>query len=399
MENKFILVINCGSSSIKFSLIAPHNGQEPLSGIAQNLLTEQANITFKLNGEKIKQDLPSPFVHHTALSHIVHFLQQNKFSDQVVAVGHRVVHGGERYSEPTLINDDVMATLEQLSHLAPLHNPANITGITAAQQAFSALPQVAVFDTAFHQTMPAMAYLYALPYELYQKHGIRRYGFHGTSHYYVSRQATRLLNLPESTGSFISAHLGNGASICAIENGKSVDTSMGLTPLSGVVMGTRSGDVDPGIIFHLINSLGYSHQQVNDLLNKDSGLLGLSKLSNDCRAIEEAILNDNNQQAKLALDIFCYRIAKQIAAYTASLTSLDGIIFTGGIGENSDYVRQQVVSFLSVLNLVIDNTLNIQTRFGKAGNIATADSRPVLVIPTNEELVIAQQTAEVTQTL
>lgn len=394
MENKFILVINCGSSSIKFSLIDPATGNERLNGLAQSLMTEQANITFKVDGNKEKQSLTSPFDHQIALSSIVDFLTQHSYKEAVFAVGHRVVHGGEEYSEPTLIDKNVMTTLHRLSQLAPLHNPANITGIEASKKAFPSLPQVAVFDTAFHQSMPKKAYLYALPYALYEQHGIRRYGFHGTSHYFVSRAASQLLNLPALKGSFISAHLGNGSSICAIENGLSVDTSMGLTPLSGIVMGTRSGDIDPGIIFHLINSLGYTQEQVNDLLNKESGLLGLSQLSNDCRLLEEAMF-DGNEQAKLALDIFCYRIAKQIAAYAASLSTLDAIIFTGGIGENSDYVRAQVTQSLSLLNINIDNELNVATRFGKSGNIAANESRACLVIPTNEEWVIAKQTAQV----
>ena len=397
MDKNLILVINCGSSSIKFSLIAPDDGSEHLTGIAQNLLSSAANITFKQNGEKSNYSLAEPFDHETALASIVGFLQENKYAEHVCAIGHRVVHGGETYSQPILVNDQVMNTLSDLAQLAPLHNPANITGINAAQKAFAQLPQVAVFDTAFHQTMPEKAFLYALPYDLYQSHGIRRYGFHGTSHYYVCHEASRLLEMKQNQGSFISAHLGNGSSICAIENGKSLDTSMGLTPLSGVVMGTRSGDIDPGIIFHLINGLGYSHEQVNNLLNKESGLLGLSELSNDCRTLEEAMFNENNRQTKLALDIFCYRIAKQIAAYAASLTTLDGIIFTGGIGENSDYVRAQVVQSLSLLNIYIDEDLNVATRFGQAGNIASKSSRACLVIPTNEEWVIAKQTAEVIQ--
>lgn len=394
MNNQTILVINCGSSSIKFSLIAPSTGEEYLSGLGQNLLSSQANISFKYQGSKQQAQINSPFDHQAALEQIVSFLRDNQLTGSIAAIGHRVVHGGESYSQPTLIDTKVMETLRELCQLAPLHNPANITGIQAAQKAFPSLAQVAVFDTAFHQTIPEKAYLYALPAALYHTHKIRRYGFHGTSHYFVSEQANSMLSTGEQKGSFISAHLGNGASICAIEAGESVDTSMGLTPLAGIVMGTRSGDVDPGLIFHLINALDYSPQAVNDLLNKDSGLLGLSGISNDCRALEEAIFNDKNPQAKLAMDIFCYRIAKQIAAYSASLTRLDGLIFTGGIGENSSYVRTQVVNQLSLLNFSIDETLNEATRFGKAGNISPSTSRPCLVIPTNEEWVIAIQTSQ-----
>ena len=399
-----ILIINCGSSSVKFSLIEPESGVNILSGLAECLSTPQASIKIKHsinNDSEIQSEtvaLSSPFDHSQALQSLVNKLKSLNLVDSISAVGHRVVHGGEHYSQPTLINDDVKNTITKLAKLAPLHNPANLIGINACQKAFPTLQQIAVFDTAFHQTMPEQAYLYAIPYELYSQHGIRRYGFHGTSHYYVANQAAKLLEKPLSQCNLISAHLGNGCSVAVIKNGESVDTSMGLTPLEGVVMGTRSGDIDSGIIFHLIDQQGYTVEQVNTLLNKESGLLGLSELSNDCRSLEDAMLDENHtqsDQAKLALTVFCYRIAKKIASYTASLTQLDGLIFTGGIGENSSWVRQQIINQLSLLNFNVCDEANQATRFGASGNIAAQSSRPCWVIATNEELVIAQQSAQI----
>lgn len=400
---KAILVINCGSSSVKFSLIAPNSGQSILSGIAECLLTPEANI--KINQAPVNNvyhqkqviSLSKPFNHQSALSVLVETLQQLNLVKNIVAIGHRIVHGGEHYAQPTLINEQVKNTIEKLAKLAPLHNPANLIGINACQQAFADLPQVAIFDTAFHQSMPEKAYLYGLPYSLYQDHGIRRYGFHGTSHYFVAKQAAKYLKKPLSQCNLISAHLGNGCSVTAIKNGKSVDTSLGMTPLEGVMMGTRSGDIDAGIVVHLVEQLGYSIEQVDTLLNKQSGLLGLSTLSNDCRTLEIAMLDDNHPQsaqAKIALTVFCYRIAKSIASFSASLTSLDGIIFTGGIGENSSWIRKQITKQLSLLNIHISQELNETMRFGSSGNIATNTAKACLVIATNEEWVIAQQSAQ-----
>jgi len=392
MKKNLILVLNCGSSSLKFSLIKPENGETLLAGLAERLLSEQASIKIKYQGETKQSVLPSPFDHQTAISTLVGTLGSFELNLQIFAIGHRVVHGGENYCRPTLITDDVKNTINELSRLAPLHNPANLMGINAAETVFSDLPQVAIFDTAFHQTMPEKAYIYGIPYSLYQEHGIRRYGFHGTSHYFVAQEAAKTLIKPINESSFISAHLGNGCSVSAIKNGESVDTSLGLTPLEGVMMGTRSGDLDPGIIFHLINQLGYTTEQVSHLLNKESGLLGVSGLSNDCREIEEAWLKDKNPRAKLALDVFCYRIAKSIASFSASLTSLDALIFTGGIGENSKLIRECIIAQLSLLNFYVSNDKNEACRFGNSGFINTAHSRNILVIPTNEEYVIAMQT-------
>jgi len=388
-----ILVINCGSSSVKFSLINPSNGVTLLSGLAECLLSNEAIITIKQKGEKQCYKLNAPFDHQVALQVLVTQLQQLDLVKDICAIGHRVVHGGEEYSQPTLITDKVEHAIAQLAKLAPLHNPANLIGIKACQQAFDDLPQVAVFDTAFHQTMPEKAYIYGLPYALYQEHGIRRYGFHGTSHYFVAKQAAKQLHKPLEQCNLISAHLGNGCSVTVIKQGESVDTSMGMTPGEGVMMGTRCGDLDAGIIFHLVDNLGYSISDVDKLVNKESGLLGVSGVSNDCRTLENAMIEDNNSQATLALMIFCYRIAKSIASYTTCLTQLDALIFTGGIGENSSWIRAEIVKQLGLLNFSLDADKNQATRFGASGNIANEDSRACLVIPTNEEWVIAEQSA------
>jgi acetate kinase len=398
-STKAILVINCGSSSVKFSLIKPLSGETLLSGLAECLHTSDAKIIVKVNGEKQTYKLPDPFNHQTALAVLVKQLQQLGLVKDITAIGHRVVHGGEQYSKPTLITQDVEQAISQLAKLAPLHNPANLIGIKACQQAFEELPQVAVFDTAFHQSMPEKAYVYGLPYSLYKEHGIRRYGFHGTSHYFVAKQAAEQLNKPLKQCNLISAHLGNGCSLTVIKDGESVDTSMGMTPGEGVIMGTRCGDLDTGIIFHLVENLGYSISDVDKLVNKESGLLGISGLSNDGRTLEDAMLNDNHAQATLALTVFCYRIAKTIASYSASLTKLDGLIFTGGIGENSSWVRTEIVKQLALLNFSIDEEKNEATRFGASGNIATENSRACWVIATNEEWVIAEQSAQLLSNL
>jgi acetate kinase len=394
MKKNLILVLNCGSSSLKFSLIKPETGETLLSGLAERLLSAQASIKIKYQKQVSQSALKSPFDHQFAITRLVETLALYELNLEIFAVGHRVVHGGEKYCTPTLITEDVKNIINKLSRLAPLHNPANLIGITAAEKVFPGLPQVAIFDTAFHQSMPEKAYLYGIPYSLYQDHSIRRYGFHGTSHYFVAQQAAKRLNKQDNETSFISAHLGNGCSICVIKNGESVDTSLGLTPLEGVMMGTRSGDIDPGVIFHLVDQLGYSIEQVSHLLNKESGLLGVSGLSNDCREIEDAWTNNRNLRAKLALDVFCYRIAKSIASYSASLTSLDALIFTGGIGENSMLIRENIVKQLSLLNFAISKEKNEKCRFGQSGNINSENSRSIIVIPTNEEWVIAEQTAQ-----
>jgi len=336
--------------------------------------------------------------HDEALSFIVETILASKpeLAAQLKAVGHRVVHGGEQFTQSALIDDAVLKGIEDCATLAPLHNPAHIIGIKAAQKAFPALQNVAVFDTAFHQTMPEEAYLYALPYKLYQEHAIRRYGMHGTSHLFIAREAAERLGKPANELNIINCHLGNGASVCAIKNGQSVDTSMGLTPLEGLVMGTRCGDIDPAIIFHLHDALGYSVEQINTMLTKESGLQGLTEVTSDCRFVEDNY--GQKEEATRAMDVFCHRLAKYVASYTACLDGrLDAITFTGGIGENSAPIREMVLNRLAIFGITVDSAANLKARFGGEGVITTADSRiPAMVIATNEELVIAEDTARLT---
>jgi len=390
-----VLVLNCGSSSLKFAILDAATSDEVISGLAERLGSDTPSIKYKYNGEKQLIELAKGQAHDAAINKLVYLVKNLGLEDKLVAVGHRVVHGGEHFTESVLIDNDVLIEIEKTAALAPLHNPANLLGIRTAQQAFSTLPQIAVFDTAFHQTMPKIAYLYALPYSLYKEHGVRRYGFHGTSHYYVAGEAAKLLGKERQQTNVISAHLGNGCSVCAIKDGKSVDTSMGLTPLEGLVMGTRSGSIDPGLFTFLTQQLNYSVQEIDDLLNKQSGLLGISELSNDCRTIEEAAV-EGHPQANLALDIFCYRLAKQIAAFLVPLQRLDALIFTGGIGENSDIIRDKVISHLGFLGLECDEAANLAARFGKEGLISKGQAHvKAFVIPTNEEWVIANDAARI----
>ncbi|OCQ22879.1 acetate kinase [Pseudoalteromonas luteoviolacea] len=397
MSSSHVLVLNCGSSSLKFAIIDSNSAQEHLSGLAERLGEPSPQIKYKFNGEKHVVALANGDAHEVAIKKLVELVKTLKLDQQLVAVGHRVVHGGEHFTHSALITDSVLEAIKQTATLAPLHNPANLLGIEAASDAFATLPQVAVFDTAFHQTMEPHAFLYALPYELYRKNRVRRYGFHGTSHYYVSAQAIDRLGLTDKNSKIVTAHLGNGCSVCAVKDGKSVDTSMGLTPLEGLVMGTRSGDIDPGLFAFLVNQLGYTASQIDDLLNKESGLLGISELSNDCRTIEESAA-DGHAQAQLALDIFCFRLAKQIASFAVPLSGIDAIVFTGGIGENSDVIREKVLTQLSFLGFKLSNEQNLAARFGNEGVITEQGSYPkALVIPTNEELVIAQDAAKLAQ--
>ena len=388
MEKTLVFVLNCGSSSLKFSLIDSQSHDEVLSGLGDALGSDAPLIKYKYQGNKQTIDLPASATHQIAVDTIVTLLADLSLTDAVIAVGHRVVHGGELFTQSVVITDHVLSQLEQLSKLAPLHNPANIIGIKAASQAFPSLKQIAVFDTAFHQTMPEKAYIYALPRLLYKDHGIRRYGFHGTSHLYITQQAAAILDKPLDDINIISAHLGNGASVTAIKSGKSVDTSMGLTPLEGLVMGTRCGDLDPAISQYMIDQLDYTNEQVNDIFNKKSGLLGLSDISNDCRIVEERA-EKGDALCKLAIDVFCYRLAKYIASYTVPLGRLDALVFTGGIGENSDMIRTKVIDQLTIFGFEVDAQANLSARFGKGGKITTTNSPIAMVIPTNEELVIA----------
>jgi acetate kinase len=394
--DQYVLVLNCGSSSIKFAIIDAKTGIAPLHGLAENLGTPSSKLGFSYQKTQHNGVLPANANHQQALSVIAETLKHYQhLSQKIVSVGHRVVHGGEKFTCSVLINEQVKQTIEQTSIMAPLHNPANLSGITSAQQTFPHLPHVAVFDTAFFQTMPKHAYLYALPYELYQQHNIRRYGFHGSSHYFVAHEAANALNKDIADCNLITAHLGNGCSIAAIKQGKAIDTSLGFTPLEGLVMGTRCGDIDPSLPTYLIEQLGYSAAKVSKLLNKESGLLGISKLSNDCRTLEQQA-QKGNQHAKLALDMFIYRLVKYIGAYLAVVGPLDALIFTGGIGENSAYVRDNTISQLQHMGLKLDKDKNVQMRFGQSGLISHTDSKPIFAIATNEEWVIAKDAIQYT---
>lgn len=391
MSNKLVLVLNCGSSSLKFAVIDAQTGDDQISGLAECFGLEDSRIKWKINGEKHESSLGAFTAHREAVEFIVNKILagQPELAAQIQAVGHRIVHGGEKFTRSVIIDEHVIKGIEECSSLAPLHNPAHLIGIRAAIASFPKLPQVAVFDTAFHQSMPERAFIYALPYKLYREHGIRRYGMHGTSHLFVSREAAKVLNKPLEETNVICAHLGNGASVTAVKGGKSVDTSMGLTPLEGLVMGTRCGDIDPSIIYHLVHQLGYTLEEVNNLMNKQSGLLGISELTNDCRGIEEGYA-DGHKGATLALEIFCYRLAKYIASYTVPLGRLDAVVFTGGIGENSDIIREKVLKMLQIFNFHVDSERNKAARFGKKGIITADNSTVAMVIPTNEEWVIAE---------
>ncbi|HDQ5468045.1 TPA: acetate kinase [Vibrio cholerae] len=395
--SKLVLVLNCDSSSLKFAVVDAQSGEQHLSGLAECLHLPEARIKWKLDG-KHEAQLGEGAAHDEALSFIVETILASKpeLAAQLKAIGHRVVHGGEQFTQSALIDDAVLKGIEDCAALAPLHNPAHIIGIKAAQKAFPELKNVAVFDTAFHQTMPEEAYLYALPYNLYKEHGIRRYGMHGTSHLFIAREAAERLGKPANELNIINCHLGNGASVCAIKNGQSVDTSMGLTPLEGLVMGTRCGDIDPAIIFHLHDTLGYSVEKINTMLTKESGLLGLTEVTSDCRFVEDNY--GQKEEATRAMDVFCHRLAKYVAGYTASLDGrLDAITFTGGIGENSAPIREMVLNRLAIFGITVDSAANLKARFGGEGVITTADSRiPAMVIATNEELVIAEDTARLT---
>ncbi|PHM46096.1 acetate kinase [Xenorhabdus mauleonii] len=399
MSSKLVLVLNCGSSSLKFAIIDPANGEEYLSGLAECFNLPEARLKWKMDGAKNEAALGAGAAHSEALNFIVNTILAEKpeLSAQISAIGHRIVHGGEKFTSSVIITDEVIEGIEAAIPFAPLHNPAHLIGIAEAKKAFPHLVEknIAVFDTAFHQTMPEEAYLYALPYSLYKEHGIRRYGAHGTSHFYVSREAAKVLNKPVEELNVITCHLGNGGSVSAIVNGKCVDTSMGLTPLEGLVMGTRSGDIDPAIIFHLHDAMGMTVAQINTLLTKESGFQGLTEVTSDCRYVEDNY--ETKADAKRAMDVYCHRLAKYIGAYSALMEGrLDAVIFTGGIGENSALVRELVMKKIALLGFEFDNERNLAARFGKSGLITTDNSRPALVIPTNEELVIAQDSARLT---
>ena len=386
------LVLNCGSSSVKFAVLNPGTGEQAFSGLAERLGSPGARVVITRGGQRTETATPNA-EYAGAFGALLSELDHLDLTPQVQVVGHRVVHGGHLFSAPALIDEAVLEGVRACIPLAPLHNPANLAGIEAAQRAFPELPQVAVFDTAFHQSMPPLAYRYAVPEAWYTRHGVRRYGFHGTSHAYVAQEAARLLGRPLETLNLITAHLGNGCSVAALAGGKSVDTSMGLTPLEGLVMGTRSGDVDPNLHDYLARQAGLSLEQVTAALNRQSGLLGLSGLGSDMRELEQAAA-DGHEGARLAIEVFVYRLAKSIAGMTAALPTLDALVFTGGIGENSGGVRAAVISRLHLLGFELDGAANAAAVRGQSGQIGTPGSTPALVIATNEELMIAREAVQ-----
>ncbi|AYD02561.1 acetate kinase [Neorhizobium sp. NCHU2750] len=390
----FVLVVNCGSSSVKFGVFSG-SGREPiLSALAENLGQATSRLVVKENGEKTEMSLDGGS-HDVALQKLLGILDDKDWLGSVVAVGHRIVHGGEQFCAATRIDGSVLHDINGLSRLAPLHNPANVLGVRTAMAALPSIPHVAVFDTAFHATMPPAAYAYAIPQDCYRNLGIRRYGFHGTSHRYVAMEAVSLLGLDPQDHGIVIAHLGNGASATAVRNGQSLDTSMGFTPLEGLVMGTRSGDIDPGALFHIAREDGLSIDELDTLLNRKSGLLGLSGLSNDCRTLESAA-REGHEGAKLALDVFVHRLARYIGGLATSLDRLDAVVFTGGIGENSATMRKATIEHLKVLGLTLDEDANSQMFGGRCGVISTAASKPVAaVIATNEEWMIAHDTLSI----
>lgn len=398
IEKMNILVINCGSSSLKFQLIDSDTEKCIAKGICERIGIDGSMITYSpAGGEKEKNVTPMPD-HTEAIRLVLEALTNPKTGvvkhlDEIGAVGHRIVHGGEKFAEATIITDEVIAAIEECNDLAPLHNPANLIGINACRILMPNTPMVAVFDTAFHQTMPEEAYLYGLPYEYYQKYRIRRYGFHGTSHSYVSRRAAEVLGKNYEDLKIIVCHLGNGASVSAVKNGKCVDTSMGLTPLEGLIMGTRSGDIDPAIIEFLAHKEGKTIDEIMNILNKKSGVLGLSEnLSSDFRDIEDGYHN-GAENATRALKTFCYHVAKYIGSYVAALNGVDVICFTAGVGENAAIVRTLVCEYLGYLGITLDETANHKR--GEDIAITTPDSKTtVMVIPTNEELAIARETVK-----
>ncbi|RAY71313.1 propionate kinase [Enterobacter hormaechei] len=384
-EFPVVLVINCGSSSVKFSVLDAAGCEALLTGIVDGINTEKAFISVN-GGEPVRlahQD------YEGALAAIALELEKRDLMSSVALIGHRIAHGGDLFSESTLITEEVIEQIRLVSPLAPLHNYANLSGVEAAERLFPGVQQVAVFDTSFHQTMAPQAYLYGLPYRYFEELGVRRYGFHGTSHRYVSGQAHALLGLSPEDSGLVIAHLGNGASICAVRNGESVDTSMGMTPLEGLVMGTRCGDVDFGAMAWIAQQTGQSFEDLERVVNKESGLLGISGISSDLRALEKA-WHDGNERAQLAINTFVHRIARHIGGHAASLHRLDGVIFTGGIGENSTLIRALVAEHLKVFGIALDEAKNALPGSAGARVISTDTSRVACaVIPTNEEKMIA----------
>ena len=390
-----VLVINCGSSSLKYQLIDSRSEEVLAAGLCERIGIDGRMTHTPSSGNTVVKNDPLPD-HGAAIQAVLSALTDKAHGvisslGEIGAVGHRLVHGGEKFAASVIINDEVIAEVEACNDLAPLHNPANLIGVRACRQIMPDVPMVGVFDTAFHQTMPPKAYLYGIPHQYYQEHKVRRYGFHGTSHNYVSQRVHHLAELDPDNSRVIVCHLGNGASVTAVKNGKSVDTSMGLTPLEGLIMGTRSGDLDPGVIEYIAKKEHMTLEEVLKVLNKESGVLGLSGVSSDFRDLTEA-MEQGNEQAAVAVEAFCYRVAKHIGAYTAALNGVDAIVFTAGIGENAAHIRSMICYYLGFLGITIDEEKNAVR--GKETEISTPDSKvSVFVIPTNEELAIARETA------
>lgn len=390
-----VLVVNAGSSSLKYQLIDMTNESVLAKGLCDRIGIDNSFLKHTKTGSDavvLEKTLPN---HKAAIQEVIKALVDEKIGvisnmSEITAVGHRVVHGGEKFSGSVVINNAVMAALRECIELAPLHNPPNIVGIEACQAIMPNTPMVAVFDTAFHQTMPKHSYLYALPYELYEKYAVRRYGFHGTSHKYVTERASVMLNKPAEELNIITCHLGNGASVAAVKNGKSYDTSMGFTPLEGLAMGTRCGDMDPAIVTFLMDKENMNAKEVNDFMNKKSGVAGVSGVSSDFRDLQAAA-EEGNKRAELAIDMFCYRVKKYIGAYAAAMGRVDAVVFTAGIGENVDIVRARTLKGLEFMGISFDEAKN-KLR-GEEIDISTPDAKVrTLVIPTNEELAIARET-------
>ncbi|MCQ4967182.1 propionate kinase [Atlantibacter hermannii] len=389
-----VLVINCGSSSMKFSVIPQDDDQPVLSGLAERLGIDHAVITFKdRDGNKTTVALDQAS-HEHALSVLFARLSAQRLLETLCAIGHRVAHGGSDFKQSVLVTDEVIERIRALSALAPLHNPANLVGIEAARALLPALPQVAVFDTAFHQTLSPAAYTYAIPLEYQLAYQVRRYGFHGTSHRYIAAEALETLDLDPADHGIVIAHLGNGSSLCAVQNGESVDTSMGMTPLEGLVMGTRCGDLDFGAAAYLANCTGQPIDTLYKMVNNQSGLLGISGLSSDCRTLQQA-RDEGHERATLAIDVLVHRLARHIGGHVAALKRFDALIFTGGIGENSALIRELTVKRLQALGLTLDDARNQQLFGGRSGIISGTGATKIAVIPTNEEKMIAMDAAAI----
>ena len=393
-----ILVLNSGSSSLKYQLIDMETEETLASGYYERIGSDKAFLTHKVNGEKVKVEEPAKD-HSEALKVVMNQLLDEKYHtisslDEIDAIGHRMVHGGEKFNSSVLINDEVLAAVEECVPLAPLHNPAGILGVKACQKEMPGKPNVGVFDTAFHQTIPQERYIYPIPYEYYEKYGVRKYGFHGTSHMFVSRRIAEILNKPIEDLKIINCHIGQGASICAIQNGKSVETSMGLTPVAGIPMGSRTGDLDPSVVTFIMNKENMTPEEADTMLNKKSGLLGISGISADNRDIEMA-LAEGNERAKLAMDHYHYAIAAYVAKCAVAMNGVDVITFTAGVGERGRESRMEICKKLEFMGVKVDADAN-QAAFATESKISAEDSKVlVYVVPTNEELMIAKETLRI----